>query len=98
MNVKVFNLMLGIIEVKFLVQHDSSESKCRLNENVCSSKLKWNHDIYVNVNVKDYMIRVLVKKGYMWNPSTWDFDCDEAYKISENIDIKNFAVKKLSFW
>ena len=28
----------------FLVQHESCECKCRLNENVCNSKEKWNHE------------------------------------------------------
>ena len=34
MNVKVFNLMSGVNETIFSVEHESCESKCRLNENV----------------------------------------------------------------
>ena len=44
MNVKVFNSMMGVNETKFLVQHESYECKCGLNESVCNSKRKWNHD------------------------------------------------------
>lgn len=29
---------------KFLVQHESCECKCRLNENVCNSKQIWSHN------------------------------------------------------
>ena len=43
-NVKVFNLILGANETKFLVQHESCECKCGLNESVCNSKQKWNHN------------------------------------------------------
>ena len=42
MNVKVFNLVLGVNEARFLVQHESCECECRLNQSVCSSRQKWN--------------------------------------------------------
>ena len=44
MNIKVINLMSGVNETRFLVQHKSWECKCGLNESVCSSKKKWNHN------------------------------------------------------
>ena len=44
MNVKVFNLMSGVNETRFLVEHESFECKCELNESVCNSKQEWNHD------------------------------------------------------
>ena len=43
MNVKVFNLILGVFETKFLVQLELCECKCGLNKSLCSSKQKWNH-------------------------------------------------------
>ena len=39
----LFNLMSGVIETRSFVQHESCECKCRLNENVCNLKQKWNH-------------------------------------------------------
>ena len=36
--------MSGVNETKFLVWHESCECKCRLNESLCNSKQKWNHD------------------------------------------------------
>ena len=44
MNLKVSNLMLGLNETKFLVQHKSCECKCGLNESVWNSKERWNQD------------------------------------------------------
>ena len=44
MNVKVFNLMSWVNETKPLVQHQSYEYKCRLNDSVCNSKQKRYHD------------------------------------------------------
>ena len=43
-NVKVFNLMSGVNVTRFLVQHESRECKCALNESVCNSEHKWNHN------------------------------------------------------
>ena len=36
--------MSGVNETRFLTQHESCECKCGLNEIVCNSKRKWNHD------------------------------------------------------
>ena len=46
MNVKVVNLMPGVNKTRPLVQHELCQCKCRLNEGVCNSKQKWNHDEY----------------------------------------------------
>ena len=37
--------MSGVKE-RFLVLHESCEGKCGLNERVCNSKQKWNHEEY----------------------------------------------------
>ena len=44
MNVKVFNLMSGANETRFLVKCESCEYMCGLVENVCNSKQAWNHN------------------------------------------------------
>ena len=36
--------MTGVNETRFLIQHESYESECRLNESICNSKQEWNHD------------------------------------------------------
>ena len=46
MNAKVFNLMFGGNETRFLVQHDLCEFKCELNKcNSSRNKQKWNDDV-----------------------------------------------------
>ena len=44
MNTKVFNLMPGVNETRFLDQYELCEYKCRLNESVSKSKQKRNHN------------------------------------------------------
>ena len=46
MNVKVFNLMSGVNETRFLAQNESCERKCGFNWCVCNSRQKWNCDEY----------------------------------------------------
>ena len=40
MYIKVFNLMSGVNVKRFLVQYESCECKCRLNESLCNSQKK----------------------------------------------------------
>ena len=96
MNAKVFNLMLGVNETRFLVLHESYESKCRLNENVWITKQKWNHD-ECQCECKELDDWSSCKKGYLWNPSTCDCECDKAYKICAYLDIENCSCKNRLF-
>ena len=76
-SVKVFNLMLEVNEKRLSVQHKLCECKCRLNENTCSSKQKWSHDKYLceSKELDDWRSG---KNNYMWNPSTYDCECNKA--------------------
>ena len=38
--------MSTVNETRYLVQHESCESKCGLSQSVCNSKQKQNHDEY----------------------------------------------------
>ena len=40
MNLKVFNLVSGVNETRFIVQYKSCECKCGLNKSVCNSNQK----------------------------------------------------------
>ena len=44
MNVKVFNLMSKVNETRFVIENKSCGWKCELNERVCNSKKKWDHN------------------------------------------------------
>ena len=80
MNVKVFNLMSGVNKTKFLVQ--SCERKCRLNEVVCNSKRKWNHDECWR-ECKELDDLGCCKSDYIRNPSTCDCECNKDCEINE---------------
>ena len=61
--------MSVVNETRFLVQHESCECKCRLNESVCNSGQKCDQDeCWCECKVlHDWSS---CKNGYTWNPST----------------------------
>ena len=73
---------------RFLVQHEPCECKCELNESVCNSRQKWNHN-ECRSECKELDNWGFCEKGYMWNPSTYDCECNKACKIDEYLHIKN---------
>ena len=85
--------MSNVNETRFLGQNESCECKCRLNESACNSRQKWNHD-ECWCESKELDDRCSCKNGYMWKPSTFDCECNEACKIDEYSDIKNRSCKK----
>ena len=95
MNVKVFSLMSKVNEARFLVQHQSSKCKCRLDESVCNSKQKWNHD-ECRCEYKELDDWSSYKDDYRWNLITCDFECNKACKIDKYFYIKTCLCKKTS--
>ena len=85
--------MSGVNETGFIVQHDLCECNCGLKKSVCNSKQKLNRD-ECWCEFKELNDWGSCEKGYMWNPSTCDCECNKAYKIDEYLDIKNCSCKK----
>ena len=81
-NVKVFNFMLGVNETGFLVQRESCECKCGLNESISNSKQKWN-PYECQCDCEELDDRGSYEDYYMGNPSAGDCECNKACKIDE---------------
>ena len=77
MNVNVFTLLLGVYETRFIVQHKSCISKCRLNKDGCNSKQKWNRD-ECWCEYKELDDWSSFEKKYMWSFRTCDCECNKA--------------------
>ena len=80
--------MSRVNETRLIVQHKSCECKCGLNERVCNSKQKWNHDKCL-CECKESDEWGFCQNDYMWNPSTCNCQCNKACKIDEYLDTKN---------
>ena len=88
MTVKVFNLMLGEKEKRFLVQHQSDKCKCGLNKCVCNWKKKRNQDKHRR-NCKELDDWNSCEDSYIWNPSACYFEYNKTCKIGEYLDSRN---------
>ena len=61
--------MLGANETRFLVQHELCECKWELNESICNSKQKLNHN-ECRCECKELVDWRSCKDDYMWNLNT----------------------------
>ena len=92
MNVKVFNLMSVVNESRFLVQNESCQCKCGINESLCNSKQKWNHN-ECRCECKELDDSVSCKNDYMCNHRMCDCKCNKHVKL-KNIWIRKIILVK----
>ena len=73
--------------------HESCECVCRLDSSVCNSKQISNSDTCrCNCN-EDFAGIISCDKGYTWNPSTCECQCDMWCKPGQYLDNKKFICK-----
>ena len=89
MNAKVFNLVSGVNETRFIVQHESCECKCGLNESMCNLKQNWNRD-ECRCDCKELNDWGSSEKDYR----TYDYERKKAHKIDEYLHTKTCSCKK----
>ena len=94
MNVKVFNLMSVVNESRFLVQNESCQCKCEINESVCSSKQKWNHNEY-RCECNELDDSGSCKNDYIWNHRMLDCKCNKHVKLKNIWTLKIVPVKNV---
>ena len=80
-------------ETKSIKWHETCKFICRLNEVICNNKQKRNEDKFrrecnelVDIGVCD--------KGFIWNPSNCDCECDKSCNISQYLDYSDCKCKK----
>ena len=90
LNVKVFNLMSGSNETRFIEWHETCKCICRLDGIICNRKQRWNED-KGRCECKKLINKGICDKGYIWNPSICECECD---KTCEYLDYKNCKCRK----
>ena len=105
LNIKVFNLMTLTNETRHIKCHGTCKCICRLDKIICNNKQWWNKDVNVDIiNVKcDEKFRCQCKKlfdkgvcdkGFIFNPSNCECECDKSCGIGEYLDYLNCKSKK----
>ena len=92
-NMKVYNFLMRLNETRNVLWHESCKCVCKLNSSVCNSKQIWNSDTCRCDCNEDFAGIINYTKGYMWNPSTWECQCDMWCKPGQYLDHKNCVCK-----
>ena len=91
-NMKVFNFLMMLNETRTVLWHESSKCVCKLNSSVCNNKQIWNDTCRCDCN-EDFASIINCTKGYTWNPSTCECQCDTWCKPGQYLDHKNCICK-----
>ena len=92
-NMKVYNFLMRLNEIRNVLWHESCKCVCKLNSSVCNSKQIWNSDAFRCDYNEDSTSIINCTKGYMWNPSTCECQCDKWCKLGQYLDHKNCVCK-----
>ena len=93
LNFKVFNLMSRTNGTRHIEWHEMCKCKCRLYASVCNNKQYWNDDKYRR-ECKELVNKGVYDKGYIWNPSTCQWECDKSCDVYEYLDYENYNCRE----
>ena len=93
LNVKVFNLMSRTNETRHIKWHETCKCKSRLNAIVFNNKQRWNDD-KCRYECKELNDKGICDRGYAWNPSNCECECDKSCDRGEYFDYKNCKCRK----
>ena len=94
LNVKVFNLMTLTNETRHIKWHETCKCICRLDKIICNSKQRWNED-KCRRECKELIDKGVCDKGFIFNPSICECECDNSCGISEYLDYSNCKCRKI---
>ena len=92
-NVKIINLILRTNKTRHIEWHKTGKCKCRLNASVCNNKQRWNND-KCRCSFKELIDKGICDKGFTWNPSNCEYECDKSCDVGEYLDYENFKCGK----
>ena len=92
-NMKVNNCLMRLSETRNVLWHESCECVCKLNSSVCNSKQISKSDTCRCDCNEDFAGIISYDKGYTWNPSTCECQCDMWCKPGQHLDHKYCVCK-----
>ena len=75
-NMQVYNFLIRLNETLGVLWHESCKCVCKSNSSVCNNKQIWNSDTCRCDFNEDFASIINCTKGYMWNQSTRECQCD----------------------
>ena len=92
-NIQVYNFLMMLNETRSVLWHKSCKCVCELNSSVCNNKQISNSDTCRCDCNEDFASIINCTKGYTWNPSTCECQCDTWCKPGQCLDHKNCICK-----
>ena len=92
-NMQVYNFLMSLSKTRNILWHESCKCVCKLNSLVYNNKQIWNDDTCRCDCNEDFAGMINCAKGYTWNPSTSECQCDIWCKAGQCLDNKNCACK-----
>ena len=87
------NLMSRTNETRCARWHETCKCKCRLDASVCNNKKCWNKDKgWCERN--ELIGKGRCNKGFIWNTSNCEWECDKLCDIGRYSDYKHFKCRK----
>ena len=69
--------------------HETYKCKCRLDAGAFSNKQHWN-DNKCRFECKELSDKGVCDRGFIWNPSNRECECDKWCDVGEYLDFCNF--------
>ena len=92
-NMQVYNFLMNLNETRNILWQESCKCVCKLNSSVYNNKQIWNGDICRCDCNEDFAGIINCTKGYTWNPSTCECQCDTWCKPGQYVDHKKCICK-----
>ena len=87
-NVNIFNFMSWSNQTKHVEWHETYKCKCRLDLSVCNNKQRSNEDKCRCKCREELGDKERCNKGFIWDPSNCDCECDKSCDIGKYLDYK----------
>ena len=72
---------------------ETCKCKCRLDASACNNIQCWNEDKGMH-QCKELLGKGLCNKGFIWNPSSCECECDKSCGIGEYLHCSNCKCRK----
>ena len=92
-NIKIFNLMSRSNETRHIKWKDTYKCKCRLDTSVSNIKQRLNND-KCRCECKELTEKWICDKGFIWNPSNCQCECNKSWNVGEYLDYGNCKCRK----
>ena len=83
-------------ETRHIEWHESYKCICRLDPIICNSKQRWNED-KCRCACKKLVNKSACDKGFIFNPSNCECECNKSCDICEYLEYLNCKCKKKLF-